>query len=143
MTATLPQLIYAQTARGILEVEERGIELPRELALVFRMVDGESTFSDLMMQLGMRAALLRNALDTLIRRGYVEIVADAEQAQEQKQDAPEPVLASAPDSELADELPARVESEVIAEAEQTQGAREPVFASTSESNLKQELTARV
>ncbi|MES2561458.1 MAG: hypothetical protein V4637_01905, partial [Pseudomonadota bacterium] len=47
------------------------------------------------------------------------------------------------DSELAHELPARVESEVVADAEHAQDAPEPVIASAPDSNLAHELTVRV
>lgn len=80
MTPIIPQSVYTKTARGILEVRNKTIKLPRELASVFLSVDGKSTVGDLLQRLGITAAQLHQSLNALVADGYVKMVHSSVQA---------------------------------------------------------------
>src|SRR5215831_681125 len=70
-----PQTVFAKTAKGVLEIKNKTIKLPREVGLVFLSVDGKSTVADLAQKSGLPAPRLDEALDKLVSDGYIKIFA--------------------------------------------------------------------
>ena len=62
------QTIYTKTAKGVLEVKNKTIRLPRELERVFALVDGKSTVAE-MLQRNVGMACLVSAGRVLRGRG--------------------------------------------------------------------------
>ena len=71
----LPQTIYTKTAKGVLEVKNKTIRLPRELGLLFLAVDGKSRVTDLAEKSGLAEEQLPAALEKLVADGYIKIFA--------------------------------------------------------------------
>src|SRR5262249_5125427 len=68
-----PQTVFAKTARGVLEIKNKTIKLPREVGLVFLSVDGKSAVADLAQKSGLPTPKLDEALDKLVADGYIKI----------------------------------------------------------------------
>src|SRR5262245_10329572 len=68
-----PQTVFAKTAKGVLEIKNKTIKLPRELGVVFLSVDGKSTVADLAQKSGLPDPKLQEALDKLVADGYIKI----------------------------------------------------------------------
>src|SRR5688572_22385311 len=75
MPPIAPETIFTKTAKGILEVKNKSVKLPRELGLIFLSVDGKASVGDLQPRSGMTPAQLQHALNTLVTDGYIKIVA--------------------------------------------------------------------
>src|SRR5215831_2455244 len=70
-----PQTVFAKTAKGVLEIKNKTIKLPREVGLVFLSIDGKSTVADLAQKSGLPAPKLDEALDKLVADGYIKVFA--------------------------------------------------------------------
>ena len=68
-----PQTVFTKTSKGVLEVKNKTIKLPRELSVVFLAVDGKSTFSDLVSKSGIPANKLEEGVNKLIADGYIRV----------------------------------------------------------------------
>src|SRR5262249_56150129 len=68
-----PQTIYTKTPKGVLEIKNKTIRLPRDLGLLFLAVDGKSTVAELPQKAHMDAASLTPALDRLVADGYIKV----------------------------------------------------------------------
>ena len=68
-----PQTIFTKTAKGVLEIKNKTVKLPRDLGLVFLSVDGKSTLAELAQKSGMPENKLGEALDKLIAGGYIKV----------------------------------------------------------------------
>ena len=64
-----PQTVFTKTSKGVLEVKNKTIKLPRDLGMVFVAVDGKSTFADLVSKSGIGARKLEEAIDKLVADG--------------------------------------------------------------------------
>ena len=42
-----PQTIFTKTAKGVLEIKNKTVKLPRDVGLAFLSIDGKSTFAEL------------------------------------------------------------------------------------------------
>ena len=74
MPPIAPETIYSKTAKGILEVKNKTVKLPRELGLIFLSVDGKASVADLQPRSGMSPAQLQHALTALVTDGYIKTV---------------------------------------------------------------------
>jgi len=74
MAPIAPETVYTKTAKGILEIRNKSVKLPRELGLVFLSVDGKSSVADLLPRSGMTAPHLQHAINTLVADGYIKAV---------------------------------------------------------------------
>src|ERR1700710_714924 len=72
-----PQTIFTKTAKGVLEVKNKTIRLPRELGLVFLAVDGKTKVADLSAKSGLDQAQIEPALEKLVTEGYIKVFSDA------------------------------------------------------------------
>lgn len=77
--------VYAKTAKGIREVEESHVKLPRDLEVVFALVDGKSSAAELLPRSELTALRLYQALDLLVADGYIELAPESTSAPERKQ----------------------------------------------------------
>lgn len=69
-----PENIYTKTAKGILEVRNKSVRLPRELGLVFLSIDGKTSVGELLPRSGMTAPQFQQAIGTLVADGYIKVV---------------------------------------------------------------------
>src|SRR5690606_6864251 len=60
-------------AKGVLEVKNRSIRLPRELERVFSLVDGKSTVAEMLQRNGHSAEEMGQALAKLTREGFIKV----------------------------------------------------------------------
>jgi hypothetical protein len=74
MAPIAPETVYTKTAKGILEIRNKSVKLPRELGLVFLSVDGKSSVADLLPRSGMTSPQLQHAINTLVADGYIKAV---------------------------------------------------------------------
>ena len=72
-----PQTIYTKTAKGVLEVKNKTLRLPRELGLVFLTVDGKTKVADLAKKAGLTEAEIPPALEKLLAERYITVFAEA------------------------------------------------------------------
>lgn len=75
MAAINPQTVYTKTAKGILEIRNKTVKLPRDVGLVLLLVDGKASVAELLPRSGMSSTQLNNALNTLATDGYIKAVA--------------------------------------------------------------------
>ena len=68
-----PKTVFTKTSKGVLEVKNKTIKLPRDLGMVFVAVDGKSTFSDLVSKSGISAKKLEEAVERLVADGLHRI----------------------------------------------------------------------
>jgi len=68
-----PKTILSKTSKGVFEVNNKSIRLPRKYGLVFLAVDGRSPVSDLGKKTGMDDSSLLQVLHRLMADGYVKI----------------------------------------------------------------------
>jgi hypothetical protein len=68
-----PRTIFAKTPKGVLEVRNKTIRLPRDLGLLFLAVDGKCPVSELPQKAEMDASSLTEALERLVADGYIRI----------------------------------------------------------------------
>lgn len=67
------QTVYTKTAKGVLEIKNKTVRLPRELGLVFLAVDGKSAVADLAEKTGTPEQKLLGVLETLVADGYIKV----------------------------------------------------------------------
>ena len=68
------QTIYTKTAKGVLEVKNKTIKLPRDLERVFSLVDGKSTVEEILSRnTGMAYEEIDQALAKLTNEGFIKI----------------------------------------------------------------------
>ena len=68
-----PQTIFTETAKGVLEVKNKTVKLPRDLGLAFLAIDGKSTLAELVQKSRMPEDKFSEAVDKLIADGYIKI----------------------------------------------------------------------
>ncbi len=68
-----PQTIFTKTAKGVLEVKNKTVKLPRDLGLAFLAIDGKSTLAELVQKSRMPEDKFSEAVDKLIADGYIKI----------------------------------------------------------------------
>src|SRR5258706_9777432 len=73
------ETIYTKTAKGVLEVRNKSIRLPRDLRLVFLAVDGKSKAGELAKTSGLSDEAVAVAVNRLVGDGYVRIFSDGAQ----------------------------------------------------------------
>src|SRR5574340_538157 len=67
------QTIYAKTAKGVLGIKNKSTKLPRDLDLMFLMVDGKSTVADLARKSGIPEEKLLDGFDKLVADGFIKV----------------------------------------------------------------------
>lgn len=72
--------VYTKTAKGILEIKNKTVRLPRDVGLVFLSIDGKATVADLAAKSGMPPPKLNQALEKLLADGYIKTVGSASSA---------------------------------------------------------------
>jgi len=65
--------VFTKTAKGITQVNQRTASLPRDLMKVLKLVDGKSTFAQIMEKAGMDKPSLDKAVKALIKDGYARV----------------------------------------------------------------------
>src|SRR6185503_16571850 len=75
-----PKTIFTKTAKGVLEVKNKTIRLPRDLGLVFLAVDSKSTLAELPQKAGISEATLTAAIEKLVNDGYVRVLSEPSSA---------------------------------------------------------------
>jgi DNA-binding MarR family transcriptional regulator len=65
--------MFTKTPKGVQELENRTMRLPRDLGLVFLAVDGRRSVAELMQKAGMDESSLVQALDRLVANGYIKV----------------------------------------------------------------------
>src|SRR5258706_9418208 len=68
-----PQTVFTKTAKGVLEVKNRTIRLPRHLGLVFLVVDGKSPVSELPRKARLDEETVTQALEKLVADDYIKV----------------------------------------------------------------------
>ena len=66
--------VYTKTAKGILEIKNKTVRLPRDIGLVFLAVDGKATVAELESRSGMPAEKLHQTLEKLVADGYIKTI---------------------------------------------------------------------
>lgn len=74
MASIAPDTIYTKTAKGILEVKNKSVKLPREIGLIFLSVDGRASIADLQPRSRLTPAQFQHALNSLVTDGYIKVV---------------------------------------------------------------------
>ena len=77
--ALAPDTVYTKTAKGLLELRNKGLKLPREMGQVLNSIDGRTSVGELLPASGMTMPQLQHALNTLAADGYIKAVAPAVQ----------------------------------------------------------------
>lgn len=68
------QTIYTKTAKGVLEIRNRTVRLPRDLERVFTLVDGKSTVAEMLSKDdGISSEEIGLALEKLATEGLIKI----------------------------------------------------------------------
>jgi len=133
-----PQTIYTKTAKGVQEVKNRSIRLPRESALVFLAVDGKCTVAELPGKTRLEEAAVLQAIEKLTADGYIKVF--------QEQAASKPAGDESLDldftspaalAKLNVEVTARGQAEAAAKARALTAARE-----AAEARARQEAEAK-
>jgi hypothetical protein len=142
-----PKTVYTKTSKGVLEVKNKTIKLPRDLGLVFLSVDGKSTIADLVQKAGMPQNKLQQALDQLVADGYIKVFSSPGAAS-----TAAPAARAGAGQDQGDELDftspeamtkLNAEAEVRAKAEAAAKARAQAAArATAEAKMRQEAEAR-
>ena len=68
-----PKTIFTKSSKGVHEIINRTIRLPRDLGLLFLAVDGRCTVSELSQKAGMNESSLVQALYKLVADGYIRV----------------------------------------------------------------------
>src|SRR6185295_11373931 len=130
------ETIYTKTAKGILEVKNKSVKLPRELGLIFLSVDGKASVGDLQPRSGMTPAQLQHALNTLVTDGYIKVVG---------QGVPQPAAnddnVDFTQKQVVASVNAEAASHALAASDATKRAQAEAKAAL-ESRLRQEAEAR-
>jgi hypothetical protein len=67
------QTIFTKTPKGVQELENRTLRLPRDLGLVFLAVDCRRSVAELMQKVEINESSLVKALDRLVADGYIKV----------------------------------------------------------------------
>ena len=94
--------VYAKTGKGIREVEENRVKLPRDLEIVFALIDGRGSAAELLPRSDLTALRFYEALDLLVADGYIELVPERARTPEDTQ--PVDVALPKPESDTADRV---------------------------------------
>ena len=65
--------VFTKTAKGITQVNQRSASLSKDLMKVLKLVDGKSTFAQIMEKAEVDKAVLEKAMSTLIKDGFARI----------------------------------------------------------------------
>ena len=65
--------VFTKTAKGITQVNQRSASLSKDLMKVLKLVDGKSTFEQIMERADVDKAVLEKAVNTLIKDGFARI----------------------------------------------------------------------
>jgi hypothetical protein len=65
--------VFTKTAKGITQVNQRTASLSKDLMKVLKLIDGKSTFAQIMDKVGMDKPNLTKAVNTLIKDGFARI----------------------------------------------------------------------
>ena len=65
--------VFTKTAKGITQVNQRSASLSRDLMKVLKLVDGKSTFAEILEKGEYEKPSLEKAISTLIRDGYARV----------------------------------------------------------------------
>jgi hypothetical protein len=103
--------VYAKTAKGIREVEESRVKLPRDLEAVFALVDGRSSAVELLPRSELTALRLYQSLDLLVADGYIELVPESTSTAEDTQQVRVMPLAESDTAERVRQLNERAQAE--------------------------------
>ena len=77
MAPIASESVYTKTAKGILEVKNKAVKVPRELTLVLLAIDGKSSIGELQPRSGMTAPQFHHAIGNLVADGYIKVVSPA------------------------------------------------------------------
>src|SRR5688572_21876437 len=136
-----PQTIFTKTPKGILEIKNKTIRMPRDLGLLFLAVDGKCTVAELSRKAAMDEVSLQRGLDKLLTDGYVKVYS-------QPAEAPRAAPPSADDLDLdftSPEVVAQLndEARTRARAQAEATARADVAArAAAEAKARQEAEAK-
>ncbi len=136
--------VYTKTAKGVLEVKNKTVRLPRDLGLLFLAIDGKSTIADLVQKTGVPEDKLILALNKMVANGHLKAVDSAPSAptaankpaadtEELDLDFTSPVTAA----KLSAEAETRAKAEAQAKARAQEAARVAAAA-----KVRQETEAR-
>ncbi|HRE15170.1 MAG TPA: hypothetical protein PLD37_13330, partial [Usitatibacteraceae bacterium] len=67
--------VFTKTAKGITQVNQRSASLSRDLMKVLKLVDGKSTFEQILEKAELDKPSLEKAMNTLIRDGFARVFA--------------------------------------------------------------------
>ena len=65
--------VFTKTAKGITQVNQRSASLSKDLMKILKLVDGKSTFAQIMEKAEVDKPVLEKAMNTLIRDGFARI----------------------------------------------------------------------
>jgi len=65
--------VFTKTAKGITQVNQRSASLSKDLMKILKLVDGKSTFAQIMEKAELDKLVLEKALNTLIKDGFARI----------------------------------------------------------------------
>ncbi len=65
--------VFTKTAKGITQVNQRSASLSKDLMKVLKLVDGKSTFAQIMEKAEVDKAVLEKAMNTLIKDGFARV----------------------------------------------------------------------
>ena len=136
--------VYTKTAKGVLEVKNKTVRLPRELGLLFLAIDGKSTIADLARKTGVAESKLKEALDKMAADGHIKAIessstmsAAAVKPATDKEELDLDFTSPATVAKLNAEAETRVKAETAAKARAQAAAR-----ATAEAKVRQETEAR-
>src|SRR5215218_2449102 len=134
-----PETIYTKTAKGVLEVKNKSIRLPRDLGLVFLAVDGKCKAGGLAGKSGIQDGAVAIAIEKLIGDGYVRVFIEGAPAGGAERDDGVDLDFTSPAkvAELNQEAEHRARAEVEAKTRADQAAR-----AAGEAKARQEVEAR-
>ena len=65
--------VFTKTAKGITQVNQRSASLSKDLMKILKLVDGKSTFGQILEKAELDKAVLEKAMNTLIKDGFARI----------------------------------------------------------------------
>jgi len=68
-----PQTILAKTSKGVLDIRNKNVKLPRDQTTIFLAIDGKSTLADLAEKLRVPAKQLEPLFEKLVAEGYIKV----------------------------------------------------------------------
>src|SRR3954471_12454047 len=132
-----PDTIYTKTAKGVLEVKNKTIRLPRDLGLVFLAVDGKAKVTELPGKTAMAEAAVKTALSKLLADGYLKVLIEGGAAAKEDDDLDLDFTSPAKVAELNTEAEQRGKAEADAKARANAAAR-----ATAEAKAREETEGR-